>query len=155
MLPDEPELPELPELPDRPDDPDEPEDPDEPDEALRPAWPLLLEPDFSPEFSLLPEPMPELPALLPELLPDDPELRSRSCDELDEACRSRSDAECPSPCDELLRSRFELPDEALLSLWPLFDEPEVFRSRSAMMKSSKAGDILRSATRSLPACLSG
>ena len=142
MLPDEPELPERSDDPDDPDEPDgldepdEPDDPDEPDEALRPDCPLLLEPDIPPEFSPL---------------PDDSAFRcrsrSRSCDEpdddpelppppvlepLDEACRSRSDVDCPSPCDELPRSRCELPDEALLSLWPLFDEPEVFRSRSAM-----------------------
>jgi len=68
LLPDEPELPER---PDDPDDPNDPDDPDEPDEVLRPACPLLLEPDMPPEFSLLPE---------------DPTFRSRSrsSDELDD-----------------------------------------------------------------------
>lgn len=179
MLPDEPErsersgwseLLELSELLERSGLLERSEAPDEPDEALRPDWPLLLEPDIPLELLELPEP--DIP---PEfsLLPEDPAFRSRSCDELeelpliplersdeelpdalrglpcelddpelpptppvleplDDACRSRSDAACPSPCDELPRSRFELADEALLSPWPLFDEPEVFRSRSAI-----------------------
>ncbi len=152
LLPDEPELPGR-------EDPDEPEDPKDPDEALRPDCPLLLEPDMPPECSLLPEDpafrsrscdeLDELPLMPPErsdeelldalrALPcepeDDPALPPTPpvLEPLDDACRSRSEAECPSPCDELPRSRLELPDEAFLSLWPLFDEPEVFRSRSAI-----------------------
>jgi len=154
LLPDEPELPERPDEPDDPEEPDDPDEPEEPDEALRPDCPLLLEPDIPPEFSRLPEdPMfrsrssseseelplnplerseEELPDALraPPCELDDPELPPTPpvLEPLDDACRSRSDAECPSPCDELPRSRFELPDEALLPLWSLFDEPEVFRS---------------------------
>ena len=158
-LPLEPDIPlELPLLPE-PDIPLEPLLLPEPD---IPPDPLRLEPDMPPEFSRLPEdPMfwsrscdeldelplnplerseEELPDALraPPCELDDPELPPTPpvLEPLDDACRSRSDAECPSPCDELPRSRFELPDEALLLLWSLFDEPEVFRSRSAIYKSS-------------------
>lgn len=131
LLLDEPELPEL------PDDPEEPDEPDEPDEALRPDCPLLLEPDMPPELddpafrSRSCDELDELP-LIPlersdeELLDafrappgelDDPELPpTPPVVELPDDCRSRSDAEYPSPCDELPRSRFELPDDELLSL---------------------------------------
>jgi hypothetical protein len=159
--PELPELPDDPDDPDDPDEPDEALRPVcplllEPD--MPPELPELLEPDIPPEFSLPEDPtfrfrscdeVDELP-LTPlerseeELLDalrafpcepdDDPALPPTLpvLEPLDEAWRSRSDAECPSPCDELPRSRFELPDEALLLLWSLFDEPEVFRSRSAI-----------------------
>jgi len=155
---DDPDDPEEPDDPDEPDEPDEALRPDcplplEPDMPLE--LPLLPEPDIPPEFSRLPEDpvfwsrscdeLDELPLErseeeLPDALRappcelDDPELPPTPpvLEPLDDACRSRSDAECPSPCDELPRSRFELPDEALLPLWSLFDEPEVFRSRSAI-----------------------
>lgn len=66
-------------------------------------------------------PEPDAPdALMP---PDDPELPDALC----------PDPRCPSPCDELPRSRLELADEPLMPP----DEPEVFWSRSAMMKSSR------------------
>jgi hypothetical protein len=151
-----PDCPLLPE-PDIPLEPPLLPEPDMPLEPLR-----LLEPDIPPELSRLPEdPMfwsrscdeldelplnplerseEELPDALraPPCELDDPELPPTPpvLEPLDDACRSRSDAACPSPCDELPRSRFELADEALLLLWSLFDEPEVFRSRSAIYKSS-------------------
>ena len=156
--PDEPLRPDCP-LPLEPDIPPELPLPPEPDMPLEP---LRLEPDIPPELSRPPEDplfwsrscdeLDELPLNplerseeeLPDALRappcelDDPELPPTPpvLEPLDDACRSRSDAECPSPCDELPRSRFELPDEALLLLWSLFDEPEVFRSRSAIYKSS-------------------
>jgi hypothetical protein len=49
------------------------------------------------------------------LLPDDPDL-SEPLEVPDDEWRSRSDVDCPSPWDELPRSRFELPEEALLPL---------------------------------------
>lgn len=72
--------------------------------------------------------MPELP---PKPLPVDP---------LDPDDALRPLLDCPSPCDELPRSRLE----------PL-DEPEVFWSRSAMMlPSCRAVDALGAGARRSP-----
>jgi hypothetical protein len=120
LLPDEPELPE------RPDDPDDPAFRSRSCDELDERSPIPAERSDGELLDALralpcePEDDPELPPTPPVLEP------------LDDECRSRSDAGCPSPCDELPASRCELPDEAPLSLWPLFDEPEVFRSRSAI-----------------------
>ena len=94
-MPDDPDEPELPDMP--PDDPDEPEDP------LRDDCPLPLDADNPLSDVLL-----ELP-LTPPLEPDAP-----AAFRLDEPLRPLLD--CPSPCDELSRSRFELLDAPLAPL---------------------------------------
>jgi hypothetical protein len=66
----------------------------------------------------------------PLIPPDEPELPEAFWPEL-----PSPDPACPSPCDELLRSRLELLDDPLMP--PLLpEEPEVFWLRSAMLLSS-------------------
>ena len=100
------------------------------DEPLRLDWPLDDEPLMPPDWLLEDDPL--MPPLdcesdeLPRCELDDELWSSRW--ELDDALwlsRCEPDdafwppLDCPSPCDELLRSRFELLDEPLMP--PLFE----------------------------------
>jgi hypothetical protein len=85
----------------------------------------------------LDDPAPELPddPDRPEL--DAPTFPLNPSDWLPDEEALRLEPDCPSPCDELPRSRLELLDEPPDPPWLPLDEPEGFWFRSAIVLSSE------------------